>query len=163
MQNWEKYTAIANRYLRLHVMINDIPPVDVEDIRQNIVLHILTHQQSMAALSKQQLTDTIDRIVERYTKSWKRYRTRYLPMEDEQTPTVNEIRQGEFNENGYALLKLDVATILEKLTPRQRVICQHLIHDKLPRQIKKLVRCSQTTLELELDKIRQRFRNFDYC
>jgi len=84
-------------------------------------------------------------------------------MEDEQTPTVNETRQGEFSENGFATLKLDIATILEKLTARQRVICQCLIHDKLPRQIQKLVQCSQTTLAVELDKIRQRFVTFDYC
>ena len=163
MQTWEKYTALANRYLRVQTLINDIPPVDVEDIRQNIVLHILTYQQSMAALSKQQLTDFIDRAVEQSTKSWKRYRTRYLPMEDELMPTVNEIRQGELNENGFATLKLDVAAILEKLTTRQRVICQCLMNDNQPRQIQKMTRCSLSTLTLELDQIRHRFRRFESC
>jgi FixJ family two-component response regulator len=84
-------------------------------------------------------------------------------MEDDQVPTVNETLQGEFSENGFTTLKLDVATILENLTLRQRVICQHLIHDKMPRQIQKLVQCSQSTLATELDKIRRRFRAFDYC
>ena len=163
MLNWKKYTALANRYLRLHVLVNDIPPVDVEDIRQNIVLHILKHQKSMAALSKQQLSVFIDRAVAKCTRSWKRYRSRYLPMEDEQTPTVNETRQGELNENGFVTLKLDVAAILEKLTPRQRDICLNLSYDKMPYQIQKQAQCSLTTLELELDKIRQRFRKFDYC
>ena len=163
MLNWEKYISLAKRYLRVQAMINGISPNDVEDIRQNIVLHILKHQKSLAGLSKPQLTDAIDRIVARYTKRWKRYRTRYLSMEDEQTPTVNEVRQGEFSENGFSVFKLDIASILEKMTPRQRAICQCLIHDKMPRQIQRLVQCSQTTLELELDKIRQRFRAFDYC
>jgi hypothetical protein len=163
MLNWEKYAVLANRFLRLHVLINDIPRVDIEDIRQNIVLHILKHQKSVAVLSRQQLADFIDQAVEQSTKRWKRYRSRYLSMEDEQTPTVNETRQGEFNENGFVLFKLDVATILAKLTPRQRVICHNLIHDKLPYQIQQQVQCSLTTLELELDKIRRRFRKFDYC
>ena len=161
MSNWERCISLANRYLCVRAVIHGIPENDVEDIRQNIVLHILKHQKSLAALSKRRLNDTVDRTVARYTKRWRRYRTRYGALE--LTPIINETRQGEFSEHGFTALRLDVAALLEKLTARQRVICQCLIHDKLPRQIQKMAHCSQSTLTRELDKIRQRFQRFGYC
>jgi hypothetical protein len=144
-------------------MVNGIKPNDVEDIRQNIVLHILKHQKAVATLSPTKLNNFIDQAVAKYAKRWKRYRLRFKPMEDDQVPTVNDTRQGELSEYGFTTLKCDVATILEKLTTRQRIICQCLIHDKLPHQIQKMVQCSPSTLTLELDKIRHRFLTFDYC
>jgi len=161
MSNWERAISLANRYLRVRVVLHGIPANDMEDIRQNIVLHILKHQKSLSALSKRRLNDSVDRTVARYTKRWRRYRTRYGALE--LTPIINETRQGEFSEHGFTALRLDVAALLEKLTARQRVICQCLIHDKLPRQIQKMAHCSQSTLTRELDKIRQRFQRFGYC
>jgi len=162
MLNWEKYFSLAHKYLRLQALIHSISPIDVEDIRQNVFLCILKHRAAIATMSATELEDFFDRTVSKCVKQWKRYRVRFKSMENEQVPTVNEVRQGEFNELGLAIFKLDVATILEKMTSRQQSICRCLIDDKTPRRIMWIVKCSQITMKTELESIRQQFCVFDY-
>jgi len=163
MSNWERCTDLSEQFLQVQARVHSIPPNDVEDIRQNIVLHILRHQASVTVMSTAELEDFIDRIVSKYTKRWKRYRKKFKSTEDDYVPTVNETRQGELSELGLTILKLDVAAILERLTSRQQTICQCLIDDKTPRRIVWIVKCSQATMKTERDKIRQRFQECDYC
>lgn len=163
MLNWEKYVSLSKRYLRFQALLHSISPVDVEDIRQNVFLHILRHRASVVAMSAAELENFIDRTVSKCTKRWKRYQVRFRPMEDDQTPTVNEMRQGELNELGLAILKLDVAAILDQMTARQQSICQCLIDDKTPRRIMGIVKCSPVTMKTELEQIRRQFFALDYC
>ena len=163
MLNWDNYTFLSEKYLRVQVSMYVISPDEVEDIRQSVFLHILQNRALVVSLPPPELDGFIDRAVGRYGKRWKRYRKRFKPMEDEQVPTVNETRQGELSEYGLAILRIDIAAILQYMTSRQVTICQYLMAGKVLDQIQKMIRCSQVTLTEELDQIRQRFTAFDYC
>ena len=163
MLNWANLFPLTNKYLRVEAMIYDISTIDVEDIRQNVFLHILKHRSSVAELATAELKDFIDLAVAKESKRWKRYRLRFKSMEDEQMPTVNETRQGEFGEAGCVNLKLDIEEILQLLTARQIVICRHLMAGATPRRVRRIFKYSPATMTTELDEIRQWLLLFDCC
>ena len=163
MLNWKEYAFLSEKYLRVQERMYFISPEELEDIRQNVFLHILQNRALVVSLPPLALDGFIERAVGRYGKRWNRYCKRFKLMEEEQVPTTNETRQGELSEYGFVILKLDIAGILEYLTSRQVAICRCFMDGKTPRQIQKMVRCSQVTMTSELDQIRQRFLAFDYC
>ena len=159
MSSWETYTDISNRCLLVRAKVHKMPPDDLADIRQNIILHLWVCRASVAALAQEELERFIGQLAARYTKRWKRYRKKYKPMGAEHVPIVNE---GELNETEFTVLRLDVAAILRYLTSRQVAICRCLMDGQTPRQIRWIVKCSQETMRTELDQIRQCFLLFDY-
>jgi DNA-directed RNA polymerase specialized sigma24 family protein len=93
----------------LRVRAHRISPNDLEDIRQNVFLHIIQNRTLVVSLPPVALDAFIDRSVARYAKHWKRYHKRFKPLEAEHEPLVNE---GERNESGLVTLRLDMATVL---------------------------------------------------
>jgi DNA-binding NarL/FixJ family response regulator len=163
MSNWEQYTFISERFLRVQSKVNNISPDDFEDMLQSIFLHLVVYQVSVEALSQEELEKFISQSVARYVKRWKRYRKKFKPLEDEFVPMVNATRNGELNESGFVILQLDIAAILKYLTARQVVICQCLMEGQTPRRIRRVVNCSHATMTKELSQIRQQLILFDYC
>jgi len=124
MLNWKEYAFLSEKYLRVQERMYFISPEELEDIRQNVFLHILHNRALVVSLPPVALDGFINRAVGRYGKRWNRYCKRFKLMEEEQVPTTNETRQGELSEYGFVILKLDIAGILEYLTSRQIAICQ---------------------------------------
>ncbi len=159
MLDWAILYNLAEKHLRIVAVIQNVPAYDLDDIRQSVFLKILLCRVRVAQMGKEEHDTFIDKCVERYAKRRKRYRLRNRSLEDELTPTVNEIRQGEIGELGYVAIRIDVSDILQSLTERQRDICRHLMDDKSPRRIQKILKCSQSTMTEEMTGLRQRFES----
>ncbi len=161
MLDWAKLFSLSDKYLLEQELVNGIPPNDLDDIRQNIFVRILKERTRVASLSSKELEKFIDRAVGRYAKRWKRYRNRFKPMEDAMTPVVNDTRTGELREQDYAILKMDMAVIMQSFTPEQRDLCQMLLMNTI-RRSRERGGMSRRVAESELQRIREKFQLAGY-
>ena len=155
----EKQIAYHLRQLELH---RGVLPAEQDDLRQEMYLALLekTPVYLEHKSGKRTFIDrTIRNVIRQHFYDRCLHGNLFTATVDRLTenehPTFNDARGGEFSELDRIYLKLDMSGFMKKFTPRQRRICNQLVSGYRPKRIARRMHMMFQTVRREIRHIKK--------
>ncbi|MGC9455772.1 MAG: sigma-70 family RNA polymerase sigma factor [Phycisphaerae bacterium] len=146
----------------------DLSEHQQEDLRQDMVVEILSAFEKRFDPAKSTRKTFLNRVLDKFVKYWQRTRCTELRRPCDSPagyddialgfePVTNEARQGEFDDQAKTELRLDMETVAEGMPPRlQQVYKLLLAGHTVPETAGELGVCRGTVYR-HVEEIRERF------
>jgi RNA polymerase sigma factor (sigma-70 family) len=149
-----------------------ISPEELDDIRQELVGALMKNSARfdpkrsskrtfLCAVIQKQLRHILSQRKNDVEKCGQPVKSLETMLESEQ-PVYNDARQGELSETDRIDLQLDVQSVVELFTSRQRKICRLLMENQTPQRIAANLGLEEKILKRDLDQIREAFIDAGY-